>query len=423
MIPERFKLVFMSFLAIFICYIDRVNISVAIIPMQQQFGWSEAQVGIVFSSFYFGYMFTMILGGYLADKYGGKYVLGLGVLAWSLFTFLTPIFAYQGFFAIFLIRVLLGLGEGVAFPSIHSLYARWIPFTERTRVIAITNSGISVGTVFGFALTTIIITMYSWELVFYLFGLLGIIWSFFWFKGFSSMPSENKKISNDELLKILNEAPSSENVKKVPFKNLISNLPFLAITVATFCNNWVLFTFISYMPKYVNSDISIGGLGISLESDTFLILIILPAVIGVISLLVGGFIVDILIKQGLRVIVARKLFNSIGFFGAGVLIYLIPYQTSVEITLILLCLINFCIGMAAGGFGVNHADIGPNYTGNLFGIAGSIGMIAAVFSPLAAGFILENTNSWFLIFNISTIVLFFGGLFYLFFSSANKQFD
>lgn len=423
MIPERFKLVFMSFLAIFICYIDRVNISVAIIPMQQQFGWSEAQVGIVFSSFYFGYMFTMILGGYLADKYGGKYVLGFGVLAWSLFTFLTPIFAYQGFFAIFLIRVLLGLGEGVAFPSIHSLYARWIPFTERTRVIAITNSGISAGTVFGFALTTIIITMYSWELVFYLFGLLGIIWSFFWFKGFSSMPSENKKISDYELSKILNEAPSSENAKKVPFKNLISNLPFLAITVATFCNNWVLFTFVSYMPKYVNSDISIGGLGISLESDTFLILIILPAVIGVISLLIGGFIVDTLIKQGLKVIVARKLFNSIGFFGAGVLIYLIPYQTSVEITLILLCLINFCIGMAAGGFGVNHADIGPNYTGNLFGIAGSIGMIAAVFSPLAAGFILENTNSWFLIFNISTIVLFFGGLFYLFFSSANKQFD
>ena len=423
MIPERFKLVFMSFLAIFICYIDRVNISVAIIPMQQQFGWSEAQVGIVFSSFYFGYIFTMILGGYLSDKYGGKYVLGFGVLAWSLFTFLTPIFAYQGFFAIFLIRVLLGLGEGVAFPSIHSLYARWIPFTERTRVIAITNSGISAGTVFGFAVTTIIITMYSWELVFYLFGLLGIIWSFFWFKGFSSMPSENKKISNDELSKILNEAPSSENAKKVPFKNLISNLPFLAITVATFCNNWVLFTFISYMPKYVNSDISIGGLGISLESDTFLILIILPAVIGVISLLIGGFIVDTLIKQGLKVIVARKLFNSIGFFGAGVLIYLIPYQTSVEITLILLCLINFCIGMAAGGFGVNHADIGPNYTGNLFGIAGSIGMIAAVFSPLVVGFILENTNSWFLIFNISTIVLFFGGLFYLFFSSANKQFD
>ena len=75
MIPERFKLVFMSFLAIFICYIDRVNISVAIIPMQEQFGWSEAQTGIIFSIFYIGYVLTMMLGGILADKYGEKAVI------------------------------------------------------------------------------------------------------------------------------------------------------------------------------------------------------------------------------------------------------------------------------------------------------------------------------------------------------------
>ncbi|MGB1716180.1 MAG: MFS transporter, partial [Gammaproteobacteria bacterium] len=64
----------MSFLAVFICYIDRVNISVAIIPMQEQFGWSETQTGIIFSIFYIGYVLTMILGGILADKYGGKTV-------------------------------------------------------------------------------------------------------------------------------------------------------------------------------------------------------------------------------------------------------------------------------------------------------------------------------------------------------------
>ena len=80
----------MSFLAVFICYIDRVNISVAIIPMQEQFGWSEAQTGIIFSIFYIGYVLTMILGGILADKYGGKTVLGAGVLLWSIFTMLTP---------------------------------------------------------------------------------------------------------------------------------------------------------------------------------------------------------------------------------------------------------------------------------------------------------------------------------------------
>ena len=79
LVPERYKLVAMSFLAVFICYIDRVNISVAIIPMQEQFGWTESQVGLILGSFYFGYMFTMALGGLLADKYGGKIVLAYGV--------------------------------------------------------------------------------------------------------------------------------------------------------------------------------------------------------------------------------------------------------------------------------------------------------------------------------------------------------
>ena len=111
-IPYRFKVVFLSFLAVFICYIDRVNISVAIIPMQEQFGWSESQVGIILGSFYFGYMITMILGGYLADKYGGKKVLGYALLIWSLFTIITPFFAYQGLWWLILIRILMGLGEG-----------------------------------------------------------------------------------------------------------------------------------------------------------------------------------------------------------------------------------------------------------------------------------------------------------------------
>ena len=84
---------------------------------------------------------------------------------------------------------------------------------------------------------------------------------------------------------------------------------------------------------------------------------------------------------------------------------------------------NICSGIAAGGFGVNHADLGPKYTGSLVGISGSLAMIAAILSPIAAGFILELTNSWNLIFFICSSVLVFGGTYYLIFSSADKQFD
>jgi ACS family sodium-dependent inorganic phosphate cotransporter len=413
----------MSFLAVFICYIDRVNISVAIIPMQEQFGWSESQVGIIFSSFYLGYIFTMTIGGFLADRYGGKIVLGYGLLLWSLFTVLTPVFAYNGFFAILIIRVLMGLGEGVTFPSWHALYARWIPFEERTRSIAITNSGISVGTVFGYLVTTLIIASYSWEWVFYSFGMLGVIWFFFWQRDITSYPSDHKNISHKELELIIEKAPTNSSAPKISILRLLKNLPFLAITVATFCHNWALFTFLSYLPKFVNSPTSLGGLGISLDSRIFILLILIPSFFSVISLIAGGFLADNLIKKKYQVIKVRKAVNSIGFFGSAFCLFFIPFQESHLFIISLLCATNICTGIAAGGFGVNHADLGPKYTGALVGIAGSLGMTAAVIGPLVAGFILDLTNSWTLIFHICSYMLIFGGIFYLFFSSTDKQFD
>ena len=422
-VPYRFKVVLLSFLAVFICYIDRVNISVAIIPMQEQFGWSESQVGLILGSFYFGYMITMILGGYLADKYGGKKVLGYALLIWSLFTIITPFFAYQGLWWLILIRILMGLGEGVTFPSWHAIYARWIPFEERTRAVGFTNSGIAAGTLFGFAVTALIIANYSWELVFYSFGLLGFFWYFFWNKMVTSFPENNKFLSEEELHHIKMEAPSKESAPTVPLLKLIRNGPFMAIAVATFCNNWSLYTFLSYLPKYVNAPVVQGGMGIDLGSNIFIYSILIPSLVSIFSLILGGYLADGLIKKGYGILKVRKSVNSIGFFGSALFLYLISLEDSLINVVILLCLINICSGICAGGFGVNHADLGPKYTGSLVGIAGSIGMIAAILSPIVAGYILELTNSWSSIFNVCTIVLLFGGIFYLFFASVDKQFD
>ena len=90
----------------------------------------------------------------------------------------------------------------------------------------------------------------------------------------------------------------------------------------------------------------------------------------------------------------RKTVNSIGFFGSAILLYFISFQDSLINALVLLCLINVCSGICAGGFGVNHADLGPKYTGSLVGISGSIGMIAAILAPIFAGFILDLTSSY-----------------------------
>ena len=418
MLPQRIQLIAYSTLAVIICYIDRVNISVAIIPMQEQFGWSDSQVGFIFSSFYIGYMLTMALGGYLSDKFGGKLVLGYGVVMWSIFTILTPLAAHNGFFALFIMRVLMGIGEGVTFPAWQSLYARWIPFKERTRAIAFTNSGISIGTIIGYIGTQMIIISLGWEWAFYIFGIIGLVWFIFWNRNVSSYPAEHKKISSKELEYISENAPSSEPAKKIPLKDLLLNKPFLAIVAATFANNWSLFVFLSFLPKFIDNE-----LGIDLESRIFVILIIIPSIISVLALNAGGFLADKMIRNGMKVVKVRKIVNSIGFFGSAFCLFLIPLFESISIIIILICITNLFTGAAAGGFGVNHADIGPNSTGTLVGVASTFGMIAGILGNAVSGLVLEITNSWTLIFYIAASLIVMGGLIYLLYASDQKQFE
>lgn len=92
-LPAKYKLVFATSMAFVLCNMDKVNISVAIIPMADDFGWSSTVSGLVQSSFFFGYMLTQIPGGYIIAKKGGRKILPLGVGLWSLATAAVPVMA------------------------------------------------------------------------------------------------------------------------------------------------------------------------------------------------------------------------------------------------------------------------------------------------------------------------------------------
>ena len=96
---------------------------------------------------------------------------------------------------------------------------------------------------------------------------------------------------------------------------------------------------------------------------------------------------------------------------------------SISMIIILICITNLFTGAAAGGFGVNHADIGPSSTGTLVGIASTFGMIAGVVGNAVSGYVLEITDSWTLVFHIAASLIVLGGLIYLLLASDQKQFD
>lgn len=93
------------------------------------------QQGWVLSSFYIGYVLTHIPGGILAQKYGGKWTLSLGILSSAIFTILTPIATiHGGYVALIVCRVLMGLSEGTKFPALSVLLASWVPERERSKL-------------------------------------------------------------------------------------------------------------------------------------------------------------------------------------------------------------------------------------------------------------------------------------------------
>lgn len=141
------------------------------------YDWNEELQGLILSSFYIGYIVTHIPGGLLAEKFGGKWTLGLGILSTAAFTMLTPLAIQKGGSDWLIVtRVLMGLGEGTTFPALSVLLAAWVPANERGKLGALVLGGGQVGTIMGNLLSGVFLDSYDWPVVFYFFGGLGVVW-------------------------------------------------------------------------------------------------------------------------------------------------------------------------------------------------------------------------------------------------------
>ncbi|MCZ6890056.1 MAG: ACS family MFS transporter [Gammaproteobacteria bacterium] len=415
--PRRYTLIGLCFCATFICYIDRVNISVAIIPMAQEFGWNTETQGIVLSSFFIGYLITQIAGGRLADRYGGKVVLGAGVLLWSLFTILTPSAAYAGFAFLIVCRVAMGLGEAVTFPSVYSLVTRWIPDTERAKAIALNGSGIPLGTVFALLVTPIIVQEYGWEWAFYSFGLAGTVWYAVWWRRVSATPQEHPTISQAERTLIRENAPAhAAAAEKPPWKAFMKSGPVWAILVAHTCGNWSLYVLLAWLPTFVNQGLGVDFAAIGIFS-------MMPHVASFVFLNIAGNIADRLLKRGMDVTRVRKTMQTIGFSGIAIALLLVTEVESAWAAIAIMSAGNAVGAAGIGGSAINHMDIAPRHAGTLMGITNTAATVPGIVGVYVTGLILESTGSWALVFQTTAGVTIFGMVFYLIFASGEKQFD
>ncbi|XP_010256676.1 PREDICTED: probable anion transporter 3, chloroplastic isoform X1 [Nelumbo nucifera] len=420
---ERVKVVFMLGLALALCNADRVVMSVAIVPLSLAHGWSRSFGGVVQSSFLWGYLMSPIAGGALVDYYGGKVVMACGVTLWSLATFLTPWAAETSLWALLATRVLLGIAEGVALPSMNNMISRWFPLTERAQAVGLAMAGFQLGNVIGLTLSPILMSKGGVFGPFVIFGLSGFLWVLVWISATSSTPDHHPQISKFELEYILNTSKKSSMPSTVknsktsklipPFKRLLSKMPTWALISANVMHSWGYFVMLSWMPIYFNT---IYRVDLRQAAWFSAVPWVMMAVLGYFS----GVWSDMLIQNGKSVTFTRKVMQSIGFVGPG--IALLGLNTAKNPT-IATAWLTIAVGLKSfshSGFLVNLQEIAPQYAGVLHGMSNTAGTLAAIIGTVGAGFFVELFGSFrgFLMF--TAFLYFFSALFWDIFSTGNQ---
>ncbi|XP_039048401.1 ascorbate transporter, chloroplastic-like [Hibiscus syriacus] len=413
--PKRWVMVLLCFAAFLLCNMDRVNMSIAILPMSKEFNWNSATVGLIQSSFFWGYLLTQILGGIWADKIGGKLVLGFGVIWWSAATILTPIAARIGLPFLLIMRAFMGIGEGVAMPAMNNLLSKWIPVSERSRSLALVYSGMYLGSVIGLAFSPILISKLGWPSVFYSFGSLGSIWFALWLRKAYSSPKEDPELSKEEKQLIMGGSISREPVKVIPWRLILSKAPVWALIISHFCHNWGTFILLTWMPTYYNQVLKFN----LTESG---LLCVLPWLTMAAFANIGGWIADTLVSKGLSVTSVRKIMQSIGFLGPAFFLTQLSHVKTPAMAVLCMACSQGSDAFSQSGLYSNHQDIGPRYAGVLLGLSNTAGVLAGVFGTAATGYILQR-GSWDDVFKVSVALYIIGTLVWNLFATGEKVLD
>jgi len=384
--------------------------------MQEAFGWSDTKKGFVLSSFFIGYMIMQAPTGWLANKIGGKLVLGLAVLSWSLFTILTPLAAMASFPLLIAVRIAMGMGEAAMFPASFNLFANWVPTSERSRSISLLISGIPLGTLFALTTTGWIITYYDWQMAFYFFGLFGIVWVIVWYFKATNYPKDYPGISEAEKTEL---APLSENkaaAGSIPWKKMLSHKAIQVFILNQFCVNWGLYVLIAWLPSFFRDTQSLSITSAGLYSAA-------PWLTMFLMTNVAGWTADKLISRGNSVTFVRKLMQGCGMFGSATFILLVQFASTPLAALFLMCGTLGCIALTWSGWAPNPLDTAPRYADVLAGISSTFGNIPGIVGVALTGWLLDQTGSYSIIFLITAAIQIFGGVMWLIYATGEKIFD
>ncbi|XP_055339452.1 sialin-like isoform X2 [Paramacrobiotus metropolitanus] len=394
-----------------------------------EFDWDSGTQGQLLGSYFYGYIATQLLGGWLAKQYGGKMQFGVGILLCSVLALLSPVAAHVHYGLLMAIRIGQGLTTGFCYPALQQMLAHWSPAYERTKLSTWANAGAPIGNVVVFLASGFLAHNFGWESVFYVFGGIGAVWWVFWQFLIYDSPFKHPRISRHELSLIsgskekIDPAQHSQAIRqrRVPWVQLVTSLPVWAMMLSHFGQNWGNYTLLTNLPTYMKNilhfNLSANGLFSAL-----------PYVALWLVSISSGYCADLLRENHyMSTTNVRKLFNTIGNLIPAVALVAVGYVGCDSLTVVvLLTLSTGMSGCTQCSYQVNSIDLSPIFASMIFGISNTLANVPGIISPYTVGLITSGEDghtisNWRLIFYISGVIRLGTMLFYLIFASGETQ--
>ncbi len=375
------------FVSVVICYIDRSNLSVAVPLLKDELGLEASRVGVLLSAFFWTYALLQPVAGWLVDRYNVNWVLAAGFFVWSVATAATGLAG--GFGSLLLFRLLLGIGESVAYPAYAKIFATY--FTEGQRGLA--NSLIDVGCKVGPALGTLVgglyVAHFGWRTFFVVLGLGAFPWVLCWIKWMPRGAGEARAA----------DGPG--------FGEILRNRSAWATFIGLFCGNYFLYFLITWLPYYLVHDrhFSMG---------TMAVVGALPFLCSAAATTAAGWLSYRALAAGATPTRVRKACTVAGL-GFAAVIVMVPLVKDARGAMAFLMLASASYGIfSTSPWAIAQTIAGPRAAGRWAGMQNFIGNLSGVAAPAVTGLVVERTGSFAWAFGLTACVVLAGAMVYLF---------
>jgi MFS family permease len=366
--PSAARLVLLVTAAVFINYIDRGNLATAAPLMQDELHLSASQLGILLSAFYYGYVICMPAMGWLAERYGAKRVLAGGVTVWSVAT-LTTGFA-GSFVTLLTLRVLLGIGESVAFPCASKVLAHAVKVSRLGVANGILSFGYLLGPAVGTLLGGYLMTVFGWRPVFIVFGAVSLLWLWPWSRvGISPLAAPKQLAADSE--------PS--------FPQILRRRELWGASLGHFASNYGYYFIVSWLPFYLikSRGFSMGSM-VAIASWAYLL--------NALSALAMGWLADRWIRAGRSPTLVYKgimAANHIAGIACMIGMVMLPAAGSIA-ALFVFEIVSGC--SYPGLFAIPQILAGPRASARWVGVQNAAGNVAGLIAPAITGVLVDQTG-------------------------------